>query len=172
MLKGRVFGGKCIESLASYDHESRCWKTYQISLPWGCQMFSDRWSQSGMIVNGVLFQLNNLELPISEKGSSLLPTPTASDPDKHGTGGLTRKLTYPAGQRRFSKGDHRNKTYPTPCAHLHTETGCQAEWKRNTPTLITHFIEPDQPIGKRPRLRPQFVEYIMGFPIDWTDLEP
>ena len=165
MLKGRVFGGRCTESLASYDQESQCWRTSQISLPWGCPKYSDRFPKSGMMQNGQLYRLDNLERPTLEEDSSLLPTPTATDPDKHSTGGLIRRMTYPDGQKRYSKGDHRN--LPTPTANLAKESGRPSDFKRNQPKLLTYFIEPGLPIGQRPRLRPQFVVWMMGFPIDW-----
>ena len=217
MRKSLVFGGKCTESLASYDHESQSWKTSQISLPWGCPKFSDRFPKSGMMRNGQLFRQEDprdSELRTSEKEFSLLPTPsaqqggmgeidwerldpdkglnqlfytkqgrvtqksletlarynllptpTATDPDKHSIGGLTRRITYPDGQKRYSKGDYRN--LPTPTANLAKQSGSPSDFSRKTPKLITRFIEPDLPIGQRPRLRPQFVVWMMGFPIDW-----
>jgi len=137
-----------------------------------------------MIANGVLYQLHNSELPINESaGSALhipeesrtadgllptptksgsehrtrysqggrpllhmilkgLPTPTACDPEKQSTGGLHRLLITGT---KYSKGDHRY--LPTPLAEAHHT-------------------------GENPKyLNPQFVEWMMGFPIDWTDLE-
>lgn len=94
----------------------------------------------------------------------MLPTPTASDPDKHGTGSLIRLIEKGV---RYSAGDHRN--LPTPTAHLAKENGCASEYTRKTPTLICHFQKKDT--GERQVLSPLFVEWMMGFPIGWTDLE-
>lgn len=79
MEKSRVFGGKCTESLASYDQESLSWRTCQLSLFGGYQMYSDRFPQSGMMQNGVLYQLHNLELPTCEKDGFVLPTPASQE---------------------------------------------------------------------------------------------
>ena len=168
-MTGRVFGGKCTELLVNYDQELQCWKMSQRSLFEEHQMFLGPWPKSGMMRNGQLYQLNNLEHPTVEIGYSLLPTPTKSDVDHHNTGGLIRRITYPEGQKRYSKGDYRN--LPTPTKHLYKETGAPSEWKRKGPSLLTKFIKPNQPIGKRPRLHPPFVEWMMGYPIGWTNLE-
>ena len=151
-----------------------------------------------MMRNGKLYPLHNAEHPISEEEClllptpvkdspdrtsqyqqggyplmhrimKLLPTPMATDVDKHGTGGLVRLMTYPKEEKKYSKGDHRN--LPTPTKHLHQEYGSPSEWKRAGPSLITHFIKPDLTIGERPRLHPPFVEWMMGFPIGWLNLE-
>ena len=215
-MNGRVFGGRCSGLLASWSLGSLSWRTSQRCLFGGFQMFLDRWPRSGMMQNGQLFLLRNVERPTEGTGYSslptpcatdatnerdsrkrfnrlgtpdynekktanpacqnlytavtkLLPTPVKSDVDKHPTGGLIRRLTYPEGQQVYSKGDPRN--LPTPTKHLAKETGATSEWHRNGPALITQFIKPDLDIGERPRLNPQFVEHMMGFPIGWTSLE-
>ena len=175
MQKSRVFGGNFIESLANYNHESQSWKMSQICLPWGCQKYSDPFPKSGIMQNGVLYQLHNLELPTYEREYSLLPTPVAADVDKHTPGGLVRLITYPEGQKMYSKGDHRN--LPTPTAHDYKVTGAPGDYRRarkNGSNLQCHVIPetPDLPTGERPRLHPQFVEWMMGFPIGWLNLEP
>ena len=173
MERSRVFGGKCGELLASFDQELCVWKTSQGCLPWGSEKYSAAWPRSGMMRSGKLYRLHNAEHPIEETEYSLLPTPLATDVDKHGTGGLLRLITYPAGQKRYSIGDYRNfhSNLPTPTKHFHQEYGSPSEWKRKDPTLITYFIQPDLAIGKRPRLQPQFVEWMMGYPIGWLNLE-
>ena len=218
MQRNRVFGGRCCESLASFDRELSSWKTYQISFDWGDSTFSDPLPQSGIMQNGQLYPLECLEHLISEKDGfasailptptatanqaapsfrkhwkgilptptadqrvqryaqggrstlcaivEMLPTPTATDPDKQSTGGLHRRIVL--GQK-YSKGDHRYKDLPTPTAHLYKEQGSPAEFKRKSQTLICRFIDPDMDIGERPRLSPHFVTWMMGFPIDWLD---
>ncbi len=169
MQKNRVFGGRCCESLASYDQESQSWRTYQISFDWGDSTFSDPLPPSGIMRNGQLYPLECLGLPIFEKdgsASAILPTPLASDVDKQSTGGLHRLIVKGG---KYSKGDHRYKNLPTPQAHNAKETGSPADFRKNSLTLIGHFIEPDTDIGKRPRLSPHFVTWMMGFPIDWLD---
>lgn len=167
MEKSPIFGFRCCESLASYDQESQYWKTYQISFEWAEPLLLEVLPKLGMVVNGQLFRLVNLEHPTLENvGSVSLPTPTASDPFKHGTGGLHRLMV--TGQK-YSNGDYRN--LPTPTAHISKETGAPSEYERKRRTLISRFIPMEnRPIdGKNFQLNPRFVTEMMGFPIDWLD---
>lgn len=52
---------------------------------------------------------------------------------------------------------------PTPTCHNAKEGAYPAEYKRKTPTLATHAG------GK---LNPMWVEWLMGWPLGWTDLKP
>jgi hypothetical protein len=65
--------------LASYDQNTRSWKTYgDISL-WGDLPSLENLPQSGMTQNGALYQLQAWELNTVAKGSSLWPTPTSAN---------------------------------------------------------------------------------------------
>lgn len=66
-------------SLASADHSSSCWKTYQDSFFEGLTKFSWDSMRSGMTVGGRLFQPKRLEPRFSETDCSLWPRPVASD---------------------------------------------------------------------------------------------
>ena len=55
------------------------------------------------------------------------------------------------------------KWLPTPTAHNAKETACRSEYRRDTPTLATR-------VGGK--LNPQWVEWLMGWPVNWTDCEP
>ena len=58
---------------------------------------------------------------------------------------------------------------PTPTAHLFKEGGYPAEHKRDSPTI--HVVVGAKHSGQNPKyLNPQFVEWMMGFPQDWTEL--
>jgi DNA (cytosine-5)-methyltransferase 1 len=57
----------------------------------------------------------------------------------------------------------RDKLLPTPTAHNAKECASPSEYSRNTPTLATHAG------GK---LNPTWVEWLMGWPLEWTDLKP
>src|SRR5690606_24638484 len=52
---------------------------------------------------------------------------------------------------------------PTPTAHNAKEGAYPAEYTRRTPTLGTHAG------GK---IHPEWTEWLMGWPIGWTDLKP
>ena len=165
MKKSLVFGGKCTELLANYDQESQSWRMLQMSFQWADPMLLGRLPKSGMTVNGQLYELQILEHRTTERVGSVLPTLTASDPIKHGTGGLHRRLVK---NQTYSAGDHR-AMLPTPTAHMHKENGYPAEYTRKTKTIAAIFKQ--EPTGQDPaRVNPQFVEWMMGFPEDWTDI--
>jgi hypothetical protein len=52
---------------------------------------------------------------------------------------------------------------PTPTCHNSKEGAYPAEYTRKTPTLATH-------IGGK--IHPMFTEWMMGWPLGWTDLKP
>jgi len=53
--------------------------------------------------------------------------------------------------------------WPTPTAHNAKETNAQSEALRNEPTLASQ-------VGGH--LNPTWVEWLMGWPLEWTDLKP
>lgn len=57
----------------------------------------------------------------------------------------------------------RDRMFPTPTAHNAKECASPSEYNRNTPSLATHAG------GK---LNPMWVEWLMGWPLGWTDLKP
>lgn len=65
-------------SLASFDHDSRSWKTSQRCLIETWAPFAVTWPQSGMTRNGRLYPLAPLVLHTCDSECSLWPTPTAS----------------------------------------------------------------------------------------------
>ena len=158
MEKNRVFGGRCYESLASYDRESSSWRTSQLSLFEEDAKLLDRLPKSGIAQNGQLYPLETLELRICVDDGLLLPTPTA-----------TANQTAPT-MRKHWKG-----LLPTPTATDAKNNPCTPS--RHTgkhATCINTVIgqtEEAQQLGQKARLSPLFVEWMMGFPIGWTDLE-
>ena len=52
---------------------------------------------------------------------------------------------------------------PTPTCHNAKEGAYPAEYTRKTPTLATH-------VGGK--IHPEFTEWMMGWPLGWTDLKP
>ena len=108
--------------------------------------------------------------------NQMLPTPTASDYTKQPSNGLYRLMT--TGQR-YSKGHHKNKMLPTPTPSLPSLNPCTpAPWKRKlqhksgcqlgVTIAIDNNIQQEQAIGQRLTLNPLFVEWMMGFPENWT----
>jgi hypothetical protein len=63
----------------------------------------------------------------------------------------------------LNASDNKDRMLPTPTAHNAKECNSPSEKNRNTPTLATHDG------GK---LNPMWVEWLMGWPLGWTDLKP
>ena len=166
MEKSRVFGGKCYESLASYDRGSSSWKMSQLSFFEEDQKSLDRLPKSGIAQNGQLFPLEIKELRISEKDGLQLPTPTTDQrPQRYKQEGRsTMCATLEMGAM-----------LPTPvCNDAKNTPSGKGQWRRQgslnveAAKISGHTIET---IGKEARLNPRFVEWMMGFPTGWTDLD-
>jgi hypothetical protein len=98
--------------------------------------------------------------PIGYITKERLSTPQASDHITKKTsaswsakGGVNFSLSNPEIQAKW----------PTPTSHNAKECNSPSEMNRNTPTLAA------QAGGK---LNPMWVEWLMGWPIGWTDLRP
>ena len=59
--------------------------------------------------------------------------------------------------------DKESGLLPTPTCHNAKEGAYPAEYTRKTPTLATH-------VGGK--IHPEFTEWMMGWPLGWTDLKP
>ena len=77
-----AYGVKCAELLATLDQNTQLWKTSQTCLlattDDGLAEFSETWPKSGMMRNGIAYQLHLSEHPTGENESGLLPTPRAN----------------------------------------------------------------------------------------------
>ncbi len=170
-------------SFAHFDPQSSSWKTYQLCLQGGLASFSEGWPRAGMTRSGIAYPRQPSAPRTYAIESSLLPTPAVSE------GGGNRS-GYPGAPFRPSlQGMASRGMLPTPRASdaerggrgelLHMVKGATKprgmlptpmarDWKgktndqRNSPSL------PDAIGGK---LHPRFVEWMMGFPDGWTDLD-
>ena len=155
MEKNRVFGGRCLGLLASYDRESSYWKTSQISLPWGDERFSDRLPPSGTMQNGELYEAERIsELPTSEGDGFVLPTPTTDQRiQRYKQGGRSTlcaliEMMLPTPSSSMNKYRLRGNTQASKNLEAKARTGF---------------------FGEKGRLNPYFVEWMMGFPSGWLD---
>lgn len=167
MEKNLVFGTICSHLLAEYDHASSCLRTCQLSLFGVAEKYSDRLPNWGIIVNGELYAAGRpSELPTEERGSFVLPTPTTDQrPQRYKQGGRSTLCA-------ILEGD----MLPTPTVNDATNNpSTPSQWDRHD-SLPVEVAKREgktrETIGKDARLHPQFVEWMMGFPIGWTDLNP
>ena len=73
------------------------------------------------------------------------------------------KLAHHTGEKEFS-------SWGTPTAHIAKEGGYPAEWTRNTPTLTAQATASENKPHSSGKLNPEWVEWLMGLPTNWTDL--
>ena len=150
-------GQSRLASLAKYDPATSSWKTAQCSLLGGLDVFSETWPRWGTMRGGECWghatparRTNATASGLSERW----PTPTTSD----ATGGL--------GQAASSEGGMNLRTavrrWPTPTKHDHKDCGTSpSQAGRNSQTL---------PVAVGGQMNPTWVEWLMGWPLGWTDL--
>lgn len=195
------YGLRCTVSFAAYDHNTSVWKTSQLCLDGELSEFSETWPRAGTMLNGKCYQQHSLELPISEIESSLLPTPTASDNGGYnqsrgsnarirpGLKMMARENLWPT--PRASDGAHGGPNqkdshgkpalaalaykYPTPAARDYRGAGSKEGYERRRNNGHQQSLNEEivhgpngQPGGQ---LNPIFVEWLMGYPLGWTDLK-
>jgi hypothetical protein len=161
-----AYGTSTPDWLANYDHVTLSWRTRQACLVSGWTEFSETWPRSGLTQSGTAYQLAPLVPITSEIVSGLLPTPTKTDHKSESMSlALVQRRQNESGRGvRLSEFLHR-KTLPTPNAGNDHWGGRLDEWGGSTnPFRGTE-------IGRLP-LNPCWVEELMGFPIEWTALEP
>jgi DNA (cytosine-5)-methyltransferase 1 len=188
-------GEKWHGSFVKFDLDTHSWRTHQCSLVEGLELFSETWPQWGLMRDGECWEQRTLEQTIRGTESGLSPNGVDSfhTPNTTGLDGGSnsrkalkkRQENWPTpdancGMRGTQenwtpkrKSGHqaqysinqavRDRMFPTPTAHNSKEGAYPSQFNRKTPTLATHAG------GK---LNPTWVEWLMGWPLEWTDLKP
>jgi hypothetical protein len=156
----RVFGASTFDSLTFFDRATSSWRTFATSLlataADGSEEFSGTWPRAGMTRNGTASRLAPLAPLTGGTASGLLPTPSAVS----GTIGAARR----AGRGRCARACRRWP--PRTCGHV--GAGDAADADRESPGRpAAHGVN-----VVSGSLNPAWVEWLMGFPTGWTDLEP
>ena len=187
-------------SLARFDPASRSWRTVQPSLLEDLGESSVTWPRSGMTASGQCWELPTLVPPTSATGSGLwVPTPCATDA-KPITGG--NLYVTETGTVRHMRPDGKSSNrglaasaamWPTPTvcgnynrkgasktsgdglatAMLKCATPTARDWRSGKASQATHDRN-SRPLSEQigGLLNPTWVEWLMGWPIGWTDLKP
>ncbi len=166
------------ELLVQYDQSSASWKTahclWEEDLP-ESSVILPPW---GMMRGGECWERITLPPLTSGNGSGFLPTPLAQE----GPGGKdVWKLTDVICGKRYKHPHEEQKTWPTPNAR---------DWK-DTPGMSREGVNPDGSVRKREdqlarrvfaeansqaggqvNLSAAWVEWLMGWPLNWTCMEP
>ena len=158
--RSRVFGPSTHELLASFDPASRLWKTSQLSLETnGLAEFSETWPRAGMTRSGTAYRLRPLAPLTAGIGSGLLPTPNKRD----------WKNTGPSQGNRRSPNLGTVAHWPTPKASPSGPDYARMRRERSGGDDLATAVARSEPRGQ---LNPMWVEWLMGFPIGWTELPP
>jgi hypothetical protein len=187
MESSRVFGPRCSASFASFDPDTSSWRTWQRSLLGDSDEFSETWPRSGMTRSGTAFQLRPLAPLTDVTASGSWPTRKASPsgPD------------YARANREGSGGDDlatavARQSFKTPTSAPWSHGGGGGELQKQVNARLTRdglYTTPtrdDTGYRKEPYaqggvalsaqaggpLNPTWVEWLMGFPLDWTALPP
>ena len=175
---GRIWRGW----LAKYDPNTSLWKTPQCSLLEEEQESLEILPKWGMTVNGLLWEQPTLE-PITrgtESGSKprhSLPTPTCNPHLPN----LKSNTTGPKNLMQVANGEWEHlmppkQIWPTPCSTDYKGSGKTGDLRdrldyaaERGATKSKQYADPPKAGGK---LNPMWVEWLMGWPLGWTDLKP
>lgn len=190
------------ESFASLDPDTRLWRTSQGCLLSGWATYSETWPRSGMMRNGGAYRQPPLVRHTGEIASGLWPTPTASlhnlreDPESWTERRQRTKERVRNGNGFGLPLTMAVKMWPTPTSRDWRSESCTEEvyekreaqprgkslaWAVRYPTPNTVDAKGGTRRGKGQAqlchliggsLNPTWVEWLMGFPLGWTDLEP
>ena len=146
----RVYGNTWRVSFATWDRGLSLWKTPQCSLLGGSELFLETWPRWGMMRAGACSAHDTLAPLINGTGSGLrLATPTAK------ANQLSPSMRKHPGCRAWAK------PYPTPVA---ADIAHRRDKYKQGGTALSTVVGG--------QLNPPWVEWLMGWPIGWTDCEP
>lgn len=170
-LTGRIrdCGGNISGWFARLDRQRFMWKTAQCSLAEDWTEYLGTWPRWGMMQCGVCWRLPTLALTIKGSGSGswpIFPTPTASACKgwsvNHNRAESNDRLDYKVEREAYQAQKVYREILPTPTmsdAHKNTR-------KSNQDNLHKHIP------ATGGRLNPTWVEWLMGWPLGWTELKP
>ena len=154
-----AFGGKWPASSVKYDRDSSSWKTahclWEEVLPWS-SVTLPTW---GMTRSGFVYRHPTAERPISVTGAGLWPTPTVC-------GNYNRKgLSATSGDGLATYV----AKFATPQAR-DFRSGSKSRW--DDPARSRNLNDQIATSAESGRLNPDWVEWLMGWPIGHTALKP
>lgn len=154
-------GANLRASLASYDRVTSSWKMSQLSLFGDSTRCSGIWPRSGLMRNGIAYPLATLAPLTVETESGSLPTPTAdacvgSPPAPH----MAERFRDRGSSGSFVEAVAA-RMWPTPTAGDANTAGVN----QHTHTLGRQVRQEEGTGG----LNPIWVEWLMGYPLGWTD---
>lgn len=156
-------------SFAKYDRKKSKWKTAQCSLLEDWAEFSETWPRWGSMRSGVSYLQPIPALPtcVSESGL-LLPTPSASHCETR-----PAKTWNPKSQSGRSLGCMAaTGRWPTPCASASKGSSPASLTRKSGASRANDRIDHAVMASDGGQLNPVWVEWLMGWPLGWTELKP
>lgn len=158
------YGAKWQGSFARYDRRLSKWKTVQCSLLEGLDEFSETWPRWGSMRNGVSYLRRIPALPICESASGLWQTPVADDAVNRKAGKWNSR-----GEPKLSA---EVMLWPTPVASMSKGSSPAALTRRDGQDRSNDRLDHAVMASDGGQLNPDWVEWLMGWPIGHTDLKP
>lgn len=187
--KARVMKGGCGPNTpvwwVRFDPVTSSWRTCPVSTRKGVARSSLILPRSAMSLNGIVYLHKPLELPTRESGSSLWPTPTANDDNKYPKAHMRMKANMPGGPRQtitslnvmvkaMERGEY-PELWPTHKSSTSgpdfARTGREGSGTDDLVTAVVRFQRKDGNQTQPTRLNPNWVEWLMGFGMGWTEIE-
>jgi DNA (cytosine-5)-methyltransferase 1 len=190
------YGQSSPELLASYDRATSSWRTSQLCLDGELSEFLETWPRSGMTVNGTAYRLPPLVPLTDEIGSGLWPTPHANCSTGSGRQGrdggdnlqtAVAARMWPTPTSRDWKDGSAQACANVPtngllgrAVHWPTPGAEDAKYRYSNRETAERRAQSGKQIGlecaahltlqSSGALNPTFVEWLMGYPRDWTEV--
>jgi DNA (cytosine-5)-methyltransferase 1 len=166
-----TYGRGLEQPLANYDPTTQSWKTSEDTSLWGELKLLVNLPKSGMTHNGALYLQPEWVRPIDANDLLSWPTPTTQEIE-HPNAELTT-----TGRRKSKNGKTSHslgladavQIWPTPQAH--DAKHLYSKPKNSGQQMLSNWIYQRDNSTAGGKLNPTWVEWLMGFPTGWTDLE-
>ena len=169
-------------SLARFDPVTASWRTAQPSLLGDSDESSVIWPRSGMTAGGQCWERPTLEHRISGTGFGLSPTPCADDSgtakpsiNQHWTKNGTLRHIGKDGRKSQVKLGEMVLTvakWPTPVATMSKGSSPASLTRKDGRDRSGDRLDHAVMASNGGQLNPTWVEWLMGWPLGWTDLKP
>ena len=163
-----TFGPCSPSAFAWYDPDTHCWKTSQATLVSDSDEFSETWPRSGMTRDGIAYQL-----PPSAPRTYAIAYSSSLHGELQWTPTAKANQDSPSMEAR-APGRH---LWATPNANDAKNAVARIRHKSKQIMLAEQVHraqaqgDPIALAGSSGHLNPKWVEWLMGFPAGWTDLE-
>ena len=162
-----TYGPGYEKPLATYDPDTQSWRMYEDILLWEEPRSLANLPPSGMTRSGVLFPQPPWEPLTDAIGSSSWPTPRANT-------AMAATITPESAwdEKRFPNLETvvGRRMWPTPTANDAKNPYARVR-EFSQAVMLGESVLNHDPSTAGGKLNPMWVEWLMGFPLGWTDLE-